>query len=276
MELRIKDVAFSYSSRRALQDVSFAVGSGELIGVVGPNGSGKSTLLSCINGVLKPSEGAVLIDERSTRLLTRREIARTMAVVPQHSPIAFSFSALDLVLMGREAYLGQNEREGAYDLEVARRAMEQVGVLHLAGRMTAQMSGGEMQRVIVARALAQEPQVLLLDEPTLHLDVRHQFEILELVKRLTRKRGLVAVLVCHDLNLVARYCDRVVMLRAGQIVAAGTPTAVLTGERIAEVYGVEAEVDYVSAIESIQVTFLPGPPRSVGAAQEETLLKGRS
>jgi len=275
MILRISDIHVSYDSVDALKDITFAVHGGELLGVVGPNGSGKTTLLQCINGVLTPKSGAVLIDEQSICSSTRREVAREMAVVPQHSPTTIPFTVLEVVLMGREPHLGRFCGETEEDLRIARRAMLATGVLHLADRRAGELSGGEMQRVIIARALAQEPRILLLDEPTLHLDVNHQLEVLELIHEATKQNDLITVLVSHDLNAVARYCHRLVVLNQGEIVAAGTPQEVLSPGLIKEVYQVEAEVHRHPTTGWINITFI----RSItdeGKQLESPILQGES
>ena len=204
--LKIKNISFSYESVKALENVDFEAKDGEVLGIIGPNGSGKTTLLRCINRVLKPKVGAVLIDEKDISRLERREIARKIGVVPQHSTI-FPFTVFDVVLMGRFPYMKKFGGENLNGFEAVKNAMKLTGTLHLAERLIDELSGGEMQRVMIARALAQEPDVLLLDEPTLHLDINYQLEVLELVRKITEEKKLITLLVSHDLNLAARYCD---------------------------------------------------------------------
>jgi len=256
MILNINNIHVSYGSIEALSNITFAVQSGEFLGVVGPNGSGKTTLLRCINGVLAPRNGTVAVDEQCIYSLTRREVAREIAVVPQHSPTVIPFTVLEVVLMGRESHLGRFSRETEEDLLIAKKAMLATGVLPLAERRADELSGGELQRVIIARALAQEPRILLLDEPTLHLDINHQLEVLQLIRDVTRENDLITVLVSHDLNAVARYSDRLVVLKHGKIVAAGTPQQTLSTELIKEVYHVEAEVFRHPMTGWINITFL--------------------
>lgn len=242
MRVAVRDVVFSYDSARALDGVTFNVGEREVIGLVGANGSGKTTLLKCINRKLAPEQGAVLLDGADVRELARREIARRVGVVPQMTGASAPFRVWELVLMGRSPYLTRWGGIGAGDIEVAERALALVDAGHLTERPVTELSGGEQQRVIVARALAQEPQVLLLDEPTLHLDIAHQLELLELVKRLVMERDLAVVMASHDLNLALRYADRLLLLHSGRIRAAGRPEDVLTPENIREVYRVETRI----------------------------------
>lgn len=247
--LKIKNISFSYESVKALENVDFEAKDGEVLGIIGPNGSGKTTLLRCINRVLKPKVGAVLIDEKDISRLERREIARKIGVVPQHSTI-FPFTVFDVVLMGRFPYMKKFGGENPNDFEVVKNALKLTGVLHLAERLIDELSGGEMQRVMIARALAQEPDVLLLDEPTLHLDINYQLEVLELVRKITEEKKLITLLVSHDLNLAARYCDKLLLLNSGKIHSIGSVSEVLTPEKIKEVYHVDVEVKYQSSTKS--------------------------
>ena len=253
MDLRIKRVSFSYDSIKALEDVTFEAAEGELLGIVGPNGAGKTTLLRCINRVLKPQVGVILIGGRDVACWSRREIARRMGLVPQNSTITFPFTVLEVVLMGRHPHQGPFGGESERDLEIVEEALRLTDTLRFASRPITELSGGEQRRVVIARALAQEPSVLLLDEPTLHLDINHQLEVLSLVRRLTRERGLVTILTSHDLNLAARYCDRLLMLNQGQVYALGTPEEVLTPANIRRVYRVEAEVTRHRSTGALQV-----------------------
>jgi len=217
------------------------------------NGTGKSTLLKCINLSLKPKGGVILIDNRNLFELDRKEIARNIGVVPQNSAINFPFTAFDIVLMGRTPYLGQINRESLDDIRIAKEAMEITNTEHLAERPIDEISGGERQRVIIARALAQQPKILLLDEPTLHLDINHQLDILELAKELARKNKLVVVLVSHDINLSSRYSDKLVLLQSGKIFAIGKPEEVITKENMRDIYNIEVEMNYNSKIKPFTI-----------------------
>jgi iron complex transport system ATP-binding protein len=242
VKLSVQGVGFQYSSTPVLSDVSLEAKDGEIIGILGPNGSGKTTLLKCLNRSLKPREGAVLIDGKDCQDLSRREIATRIGVVPQGANINFPFTALDIVLMGRTPELKRFESETKRDLEIVKVAMAMTNIEHLASRPMDQISGGERQRVIIARALAQKPRILLLDEPTLHLDVNHQLDILDLITGLARREKLLVIIVTHDLALAARYCDKVILMQNGRIQAAGEVSDVLTAENMRKVFSIEATI----------------------------------
>jgi iron complex transport system ATP-binding protein len=226
----------------ALQDASLSLSAGEVVGLVGPNGSGKTTLIRVVTGVVQPRAGYVSIAGRDIERLRQLELARQIAVVPQEPALPPAFTALACVLMGRTPHLRLLQNEGAGDLEAARRAMVSTDTWSLADRLLGELSGGERQRVVVARALAQETPILLLDEPTAHLDLGHQASVLDLMRRFARDEGKAILAVVHDLTLAARYCDRLVMLREGSVVAAGVPGEVLTPGRLRDVYGVAVDV----------------------------------
>ena len=245
----------------ALRDVSLSVACGEMLAVVGPNGSGKSTLLRVASGVLAPLAGRVLVAGHDVQRYSRRELARLTAVVPQDTLVEFPFSVEELVLMGRAPHLGRFGFPGARDLSIAREAMLRVGVEHLARRALLELSGGERQRVIIARALVQEPRILLLDEPTAHLDIRHQVEIYDLMAELNAERGLTIVSVLHDLNLAAMYFPRVALLSDGRLYGAGATAEVLTYSTIRSVYGTEVYVAQNDVTGTINILPLSRPHR---------------
>jgi iron complex transport system ATP-binding protein len=240
--LRINNIACRYDAANVLENIDFSAKGGDFIGVVGPNASGKSTLLKSISKVLKPHTGVVFLNERDVHTLKSAEIAKNLAVVPQESMISFAFTALEVVLMGRTPHLNRFEMESRQDLAIAQKSMELTNTWYLAERPIDTLSGGEKQRIIIARALTQEPRVLLLDEPTDHLDINHQIEILDLIKRLSKEKEMVVIGVFHDLNIVSQYCDRLILLHKGRIFAAGGAGDVLTGENIEKVYGVKVTV----------------------------------
>jgi len=237
--ISIMGVTCAYGSTPALDNVSFEVSQGEKLGIIGPNGSGKSTLLKAMSRVLPPHMGQVVLSERDLYALPAREVARRLAVVGQEARVDFEFTALEVVLMGRLPHLGRFERESERDVERAYAAMSLTGTRHLAQRAITELSGGERQRVLIARALAQDPEILLLDEPTSHLDIGHQIEILDLLESLNRDKGLTLISAFHDLNLAARYCTHLLLLSRGKIHALGTPGEVMTAGSIRQVYGSE-------------------------------------
>jgi len=254
MRLRAVGVSFSYGSISALQGASFELAEGEILGVLGPNGSGKTTLLRCINHNLRSQKGTVFLDALDIAEMDQRAVARSFAVVPQDSTLEFPFAVSEIVQMGRYPHEATTEE---WDLTIVHGAMGDAGILHLARRSFFELSGGERQRVIIARALAQQPEVLLLDEPTLHLDPRAQIEILECVVTAARTRGILVVLVSHDVNLAIRYCSRFLLMKGGRIQSAGTLEQVITAENLSEVFGIRAVVSRPGEMPFRTVTFLP-------------------
>jgi iron complex transport system ATP-binding protein len=241
-KLETHDVEFSYSAAPVLRGVSLALDDGGLVALVGPNGSGKTTLLRVLSGLLRPQRGQVLLDGQPLDRLPRREIARRVAVVPQEIAVPYSFSAREIVLLGRTPYIHALAGPVRADHEAVTRALQQTGTLGMAGRAFSQLSGGERQRVVVAMALAQEPSILLLDEPIVHLDLNYQMEVMELVTRLNRAHGLTILATLHDLNLAAQYFQRMILLKDGCVLADGAPTQVITAARIRQAYGAEVSV----------------------------------
>jgi len=240
--IEVRDLRFSYGHADVIINVSLQLAAGELLGVIGPNGSGKSTLLRLLSGVLAPRAGVVRVRGRSLREYSPREIANTIAVVPQETLVEFPFSVMEVVLMGRSPHLGSFAFEDDRDLQIARAAMTRAGVLELAARSIHELSGGERQRVVLARALAQETNILLLDEPGAFLDIRHEVELYDLLRDLLDE-GKSILTVLHDLNLAALYCDRVALMKGGQIVQLGAPRDVITRRNLVEVYETEVYVD---------------------------------
>jgi len=266
--LEAREVHFGYGERPVLEGIDLEVCPGEIVGLLGPNGSGKSTLLKILSGVLAGFGGSVLLDGRELASLSRREVARELAVVPQETRFGFPFSALEVVLMGRHPHLGRMSFESSRDLELARSALERCGVSELAPRSILELSSGERQRVVFARALAQEPRVLLLDEPTSFLDVRHQVEIYELVRGLVEERGVAALTVLHDLNLAAEYCDRIYLLHGGAIEASGPTEEVFTYANLTRVFETDLYVDRNDLTGKLLVVPLSGRARERIAAMK--------
>ncbi|HXG22863.1 MAG TPA: heme ABC transporter ATP-binding protein [Methylomirabilota bacterium] len=238
----LDQVSFAYGAVPAISGLCLSVEKGELFGLLGPNGSGKSTIIRLLSGVLSPHQGRVRFAGRELASYRRQELARRIAVVPQDTHIELPFSVLEVVLMGRSPHHQGFGFENEADLALAYKAMELTEVRELADRAIHELSGGERQRAMVARALAQSPQLLLLDEPTAFLDIKHQVEVYDLVKRLSRQDGLTVVSVLHDLNLAALYCDRLALLKAGRVFCSGTPEETLTYVNIKAVYETEVYI----------------------------------
>ncbi|MBM4081278.1 MAG: heme ABC transporter ATP-binding protein [Planctomycetes bacterium] len=241
--IEVSQLTFSYNLRPVLDGVELTVGRGEFVGLLGPNGSGKTTLLRLLSRVLRPKSGRVCIEGRDLAHMPQAEIARIVAVVPQETALVFPFTVAEVVLMGRSPHLGLLAFEREKDVEIARQAMAQTDTLSFADRYLHELSGGEKQGVIIARALAQEPKILLLDEPTAFLDIKHQISVYELLVRLNRECGLTILAVSHDLNLAAQYCQRLVLLKQGKVFAGGPPAQVVTAENIRQVYEAEVTVE---------------------------------
>jgi iron complex transport system ATP-binding protein len=240
LKLTINNLSFGYAGVSILKNIDLNVEIGELIAIVGPNGSGKSTLLKCMNRILKTKPNSILINDQDTSKLSIKELSKLMGYVPQTSVSAFPFTVFDVVMMGRKPYVHWSI--GERDNGIVFQMMTLLGIDHLAMRQFSELSGGEQQKVIIARALAQQPQILLLDEPTSSLDIKHQLEILCILKGLTQSKGHAVIVSIHDLNLASRFCDKLFMLKQGSIYAMGTPEEVLTAKNIDAVYGIKADV----------------------------------
>ena len=238
--IEVCGLSHSYDKRRVLHDVNFTVRPGEFVGILGPNGSGKTTLLNCVSGQLRQDCGKALVCNKDVRMTDSLEMARIVAIVPQESSMTFGFTVEEIVLMGRYAHLKRFSLENDMDYTVTQKAMKATGVWRLKERLVTNLSGGERQRVVIARALSQEPRVLLLDEPTSHLDIRHQLEVLNLIKYLNQGQCLTVLAVFHDLNLASRFCDRILLMDQGRIMASGSPEEVLTAQNIEHAFRVKA------------------------------------
>lgn len=241
MSLSVQHLSFSYGPRRILEDVTFEVAPGAFCALLGPNGSGKSTLVKAIAGVHRAKSGTVTVEGRETSSLGRRELARVVGYVPQAGDAPFDLTVREAVMLGRTPHFGIAPR--AEDRAKVEDAIARMGLGDLAERSMSELSGGQAQRAMIARALAQEPRVLLLDEPTSALDLRYQIETLQLVRRITREEGISALIAIHDLNHAARYCDQVIVLHGGHLVADGTPAQALQAPILRTVYEVDVEVD---------------------------------
>jgi iron complex transport system ATP-binding protein len=244
--LSATEAAFGYrhAARHAVVDVSLAVAPGAFLGILGPNGSGKTTLLRLLAGLATPVSGTVTLDGRPVAGWPRRELARRIAVVPQEVHPAFDYTAIEMALMGRFPHLGAFSVEGPSDVRIAREALAATGAAEFESRKFSTLSGGEKQRVILAGALAQQADILLLDEPTASLDPGHQLDIASLLVELNRSRALTLVVATHDLNLAASMCAALVMLRSGSVIASGPTRDVLTGPNLERLYDLEADVRF--------------------------------
>ena len=240
--IKVENISCGYDQRPVLKNLNFSLGGGEMLGIMGPNGSGKSTLIRALTGILQLSKGRIKLYGKAIEEYSVREIAQQIAVIPQQTPITFSFSSLDLVLMGRTPYLRRFQGESSKDLEIALEAMQRTDSISFRDRPIHELSGGERQRVIIARALAQQPSILLLDEPTSFLDLNHQVEIFDLLRRLCDNDGLTVLCVSHDLNLSSEYCSRLIMLKNGYTYVEGTPEMILTHEHIKAVFETDVTI----------------------------------
>ena len=251
MKISANAIKLSFKRRNILKGIDFELHDKEFLGIIGPNGSGKSTLLKCIYRILKPDSGVIYLDGRRLDEFSYRETALKMAVVAQHSNYNFDFTVLNIVLMGRTPYKKLLDGDSTEDIDIACSALKKVGLSGMEDRLFSTLSGGEQQRVILARALTQDTECLLLDEPTNHLDIKYQLQIMDVAK--TTRKTVIAVI--HDLNIAAMYCDRIIVMNEGEIVALGIPKDVLTVERIYELYGVRSLV--TNRPWGIQIQFLP-------------------
>lgn len=253
MEILAEAIRFFVGKKEILKGIDLTVRPKEFLGIIGPNGSGKSTFLKCIYRVQKPSAGRIFFDGRELDELSYRESALKLAVVAQHNYYNFDFTVLDVVLMGRSPHKKMMERDSAEDYRLAREALEIVGLKGFEERNFFTLSGGEQQRVILARALTQQTECLVLDEPTNHLDIRYQLEIMDIVKSL----HLTVAAAIHDLNIAAMYCDRLIAIYKGEVVGMGTPRELLTEDFIRSLYGVESRVRCDPETGQIQIMYIP-------------------
>ena len=255
MNINIENLSFYYGETEILRDISYTVPQGRFVGIIGPNGSGKTTLVKLLSRLLTPTAGRILLGDRPLADFTQNSLARMIAVVHQETGTEYQFTVEEVVLMGRMPYLRRFQSESSADYEIVNRSLAITGCTELRRRKITELSGGERQRVMIARALAQQPQILLLDEPTSHLDIGYQQEILELVKNLTTE-GITVVAVLHDLNLAAYFCHELLLLHEGRIKACGQAAAVLITEKIEEVYGIRVLVTPHPVFGTPQVSLL--------------------
>jgi iron complex transport system ATP-binding protein len=269
--LEAQDLTIGYEGEPVLRSVNLTAARGQLVGIVGPNGSGKSTLVRALSRVLPPMRGRVLLDGADIYQMAARELARRLAVVAQDNQVAFDFPVRAVVLMGRAPHLSRFGLEGPRDHAIAEEAMRLTHTEVFAARPITSLSGGERQRCMIARALAQQPKVLLLDEPTAHLDINHQIEILDLTRRLTAERELATLVVLHDLNLASQYCDHLLLVAQGRSLAEGTPQEVITESRIRAAYGADVHVRTHPTSGKPYITLLSRLPAAARPTRETKL-----
>lgn len=253
MKLQIENLSFAYADKLIIEDICLKVKQGEFVGLIGPNGSGKSTVLKNLYRALKPDTGEVTLDGENLYTISHKEAATKVGVIGQENHVPFDFKVEEIVAMGRSPYKNLFDRDTQKDKDIIRNSLECLGIEKMAKRNYLNLSGGEKQRVLIARVIAQQTDFLILDEPTNHLDIRYQIQILDFVKRL-KATVLTAV---HDLNLAAFYCDKIYVLKEGQVYTYGTPEEVLTPQMIHEVYGIKADVTIHPITQKVNITFLP-------------------
>lgn len=239
--IKVQDLEFYYGNKKILDNISFEVESGEILGILGPNGSGKTTLLNVLNGVLKKKNGDIFIKNKKIEDYSRKELAKIMAILPQDMSPSFDFTVYEIVSMGRYPHLGLLDSFSEKDEKMIENAMEITDVLKFKNKSIREISGGERQRVFIARAIAQEPEIILLDEPTSNLDLKYQIEILDIIEKM-RKEGKTIIISMHDVNLAIKYCSRLALLSSGKIYAIGKPDEIIDEKSISEVYGIEGKI----------------------------------
>ena len=254
---KLKEVGFRYERDWTLKDIHLTVHRGEFIGIIGPNGSGKTSLLKAMAALLRPEKGLITFFGQRLETWPRRDLARTVAVVPQESLFLYPYTVLEVVLMGRWPHTHPLKFEGPEDFAIGHEMLFKVDLDTLADRSILALSGGERQRAVIARALAQQPQVLLLDEPTAFLDLSHQLQIYHILKQLNQEKGLTIIVVSHDLNLAAQFCHQVVLMNHGQVVRMGSCEDVITAPLVEEIYGCRTLVDSHPTTGKPRVTLIP-------------------
>ncbi len=240
MQIKIDDIEFSYSSVPVLNDITLDIDGPGFVSILGPNGVGKSTLIHCINKILEPTSGSVMIDGKDVKEISIKELAKEIGYVPYSANDSFPLTVVDTVMMGRHPHAKWNTLD--HDLDVVYDTLRMLGISHLAMRQFNELSAGQHQKVMLARGLVQEPKILLLDEPTSNLDIRHQLDVTKMLKRLSVEKGILIIMISHDINIAAKYADQVILMFQGKVYDVGAPTDVITESNLKTVYGVESKI----------------------------------
>ena len=240
MQIKIDDIEFSYSSVPVLNDITLDIDGPGFVSILGPNGVGKSTLIHCINKILEPTSGSVMIDGKDVKEISIKELAKEIGYVPYSANDSFPLTVVDTVMMGRHPHAKWNTLD--HDLDIVYDTLRMLGISHLAMRQFNELSAGQHQKVMLARGLVQEPKILLLDEPTSNLDIRHQLDVTKMLKRLSVEKGILIIMISHDINIAAKYADQVILMFQGKVYDVGAPTDVITESNLKTVYGVESKI----------------------------------
>ncbi len=252
--IEVKNLKFSYRESLVLKGLSFNIKKGEFVSIIGPNGSGKSTLLKTLNNLYKPNSGDILIEGKNVEDYSKRDLAKIVGFVPQDTTIDYEFTVEDIIMMGRHPYKGRFQKEDKIDYKIVNDVMEMTNTLKFKDSLITEISGGERQRVIIAKALAQNPSIILLDEPTSHLDINHQIELLNLLRTLNKEKGTTIVLVIHDINLAARFSDDIILLNEGEIIGIGNPEDVITAKNIEKAYNLDVAIENNKYTNTVSLT----------------------
>ncbi|MCK9443218.1 MAG: ABC transporter ATP-binding protein [Tissierellaceae bacterium] len=252
--IEVKDLYFGYKDEKVIDGVSFEIEKGNLVSLIGPNGSGKSTMIKLLNNLYTPWEGKIFVEGKEINSFRKKELARKIALVPQNSSINYDFTVEEIVRMGRYPHKKRFQREDEEDHEIVEKAMKDTNTYELRDKAVTEISGGELQRVIIAKALAQKPSIILLDEPTSHLDLNHQIEILNLLRKLNKEKNTTIIVAIHDINLATMYSDEIFMLSGGKIVDRGSPEKVITKRNIEFVYNLPVAVHRNKYTNSLSIT----------------------
>ena len=241
--IEVKNLEFGYREALVLKGLTFNIKKGEFVSIIGPNGSGKSTLLKTLNNLYKPNSGDILIEGKNVEDYRKKDLAKIVGFVPQDTTIDYDFTVEDIIMMGRHPYKGRFQKEDKIDYKIVNDVMEMTNTLKFKNSLITEISGGERQRVIIAKVLAQNPSIILLDEPTSHLDINHQIDLLNLLRTLNKEKGTTIILVIHDINLAARFSDDIILLNEGEIIGSGNPEDVITAENMEKAYNLDVAIE---------------------------------